>query len=348
MGYVATIGMFDGVHRGHRFVLERVAACAREEGLQSMAITFDHTVRREPVITPLDEKCHLIGAAGIDRVEVLAFTDELKQMTAREFMQQVLRDRLGVVVLLTGYDNRFGHNREEGFDDYVRYGHEMGIDVRSLPPLELSTVDHPLSDQQISPLTSHLSPLISHLSPLTSHLSPLTSHFSPLTSHLSPLISPCVSSTLIRQLLTEGRVDEAAVCLGRCYAISGRVEHGEHMGTALGFPTANLQPTNPQQLIPGEGAYAVRVRLDDGAGLLPGMMNIGRRPTFEGRRQTLEIHIFDLDANLYGRRLTVELVGRLRSERRFDGAEALRQQLQQDAADARRLLALYGSIKTGK
>jgi len=311
MGYVATIGMFDGVHLGHQFVLRRVTACAREEGLQSMAITFDHTVRCEPVLTPLDEKCRLISLAGIDRVEVLAFTDELKRMTAREFMQQVLRDRLGVAVLLTGYDNRFGHNREEGFDDYVRYGHELGIDVRCLPPLNLPANPASSPDQ----------------------------HITSLTSHLSPLTSRAVSSSLIRQLLTEGKVDDAAQCLGRPYAVSGTVEHGEHVGTALGFPTANLLPAHPQQLIPAEGVYAVRVTLDStGERPLPAMMNIGHRPTFGGRRQTLETHIFDLKADLYGQQMQVEFVERLRSERRFDSPEALRSQLRQDAEQARQCL----------
>ena len=129
MGYVATIGMFDGVHLGHQFVLHHVVETAREQGLQSMAITFDQTMPRDQVLTSLSAKRLLLSKTGIDRIEVLQFTDELRQMTAREFMQQVLRDQLDVKILLTGYDNRFGHNREEGFVDYVRYGQELGIEV---------------------------------------------------------------------------------------------------------------------------------------------------------------------------------------------------------------------------
>ena len=134
MGYVATIGMFDGVHLGHQFVLHHVVETAREQGLLSMAITFDQTMPRDQVLTSLDTKRLLLSKTGIDRIEVLQFTDELRQMTAREFMQQVLKEQLDVKILLTGYDNRFGHNREEGFDDYVRYGKELGIEVKSLPP----------------------------------------------------------------------------------------------------------------------------------------------------------------------------------------------------------------------
>ena len=133
-GYVATIGMFDGVHLGHQFVLRHVVDTARETGLQSMAITFDQTMRRDQVLTSLSAKRLLLSKTGVNRIEVLQFTDELRQMTAREFMERVLKEQLDVKILLTGYDNRFGHDRKEGFADYVRYGQELGIEVRALPP----------------------------------------------------------------------------------------------------------------------------------------------------------------------------------------------------------------------
>ena len=172
-GFVATIGMFDGVHLGHQFVLRQMVNLARELGLQPLCITFDHSPRQEQVLTPLDEKTRLIHQMGINHVEVLAFTEELKALTAREFMEKVLRDQMNVRVLLTGYDNRFGHNREEGFDDYVRYGRELGIEVRCLPP----------------------------------------------APGLTPNPSPkgegdVVSSSYIRQLLSDGQVAKATLCLG--------------------------------------------------------------------------------------------------------------------------------------
>ena len=291
-GYVATIGMFDGVHLGHQFVLRHVVEAARKRGLQSMAITFDHPATKGGIVlTPTDDKLLLLSKTGIDRVEVLSFTDELKQMTASQFMQQVLREQLGVSVLLTGYDNRFGHNRTEGFDDYVRYGRELGIEVKSLPPL--------------SP---------------------------PAPS------SNAISSSLIRQLLAEGRVREAADGLGYPYTVVGRVVHGEHIGTRLGFPTANIQPLCDQQLIPAAGVYAVKVRLQHSMTFMHAMMNIGHRPTFDGRNQTLEAHIFQLRENLYGQLLAVSFVERLRDEQRFDTLEALIEQLNNDAQRAQELL----------
>ena len=276
--------MFDGVHRGHQFVLQQVVTTARQRGLLPMAITFDRSPRSELVLTPLPEKLSLLKSAGIDRVEVLPFTEELKAMTARQFMQQVLKERLHVKVLLTGYDNRFGRNREEGFDDYVRYGRELDIDVQALPP------------------------------------------------------KGDVSSSLIRRLLLEGRVAEAAEAMGRLYVLRGHVVHGEHVGTGLGYPTANIVAENACQLLPEAGAYAVMVQIGEEATLRPAMMNIGRRPTFDGQQQTQEVHLLHYDGDLYGQQLAVSFVQRLRDEQRFDSMEALQAQLSHDAQQAEKLL----------
>ena len=283
IGYVATIGMFDGVHRGHQFVLQHVVDEARQRGLQSMAITFDKSGPQ--TLTPLDQKRLLLTKTGIDRIEVLTFNDALKQMTAREFMQQELRDRLGVKVLLTGYDNRFGHNRTEDFDDYVRYGQELGIEVLQLPQ------------------------------------------------------EGEISSSIIRQLVAEGAISKANQLLGNPYTILGSVEHGEHIGTKLGYPTANLVLVDDCQLIPATGVYAVKIRMENSVEWKHGMMNIGMRPTFDGQSQTLEVNVFRLKENLYGQQLQVAFFERLRGEQRFDNIEALKAQLQQDAIEAERILA---------
>ena len=294
MGYVATIGMFDGVHLGHQFVLHHVVETARKQGLLSMAITFDQTMHRDQVLTPLDAKRLLLSKTGVDRIEVLQFTDELRQMTAREFMQQVLKEQLDVKILLTGYDNRFGHNRVEGFDDYVRYGKEMGIEVRCLPPAP----SHGMGMGE----------------------------------------GATVSSSYIRRLLTEGHVGKAFEGLGYPYTILGRVEHGEHVGTQLGFPTANLVLVDNKQLVPAAGAYAVKVRMEHSVEWKHGMMNIGMRPTFDGHKRTLEVHVFRLNEDLYGQQLLVSFIERLREEQRFENVESLISQLQQDAVLAEQIL----------
>ena len=246
-GYVATIGMFDGVHRGHQFVLQHVVDEAQRRGLQSMAITFIKTAPQ--TLTPLGLKRVLLIKTGIDRIEVLTFDDALRQMTARQFMQQVLKEQYGVKVLLIGYDNRFGYNRTEGFDDYVRYGKELGIEVLQLPA------------------------------------------------------AGEISSSIIRQLVADGNVSKANELLGHPYTLAGHVEHGEHIGTKLGFPTANIVVNDATQLIPAVGAYAVKVRLENSMEWKHGMMNIGMRPTFDGHQQTLEVHVFRLKENLYGQQL---------------------------------------------
>lgn len=133
---VATIGFFDGVHMGHRHLIRQVQAAAHAAGCQSMVITFDRhprevlTASQTPfLLTSLEEKLRLLASTEVDRVVILPFSRELSTLSAHDFMQQMLADRLGVRKLVIGYDNRFGHNRTEGFDDYVAYGREMDIEV---------------------------------------------------------------------------------------------------------------------------------------------------------------------------------------------------------------------------
>lgn len=144
---VATIGFFDGVHRGHQFLIANVREEARKAGLPSLVITFDRHPRQvlsqdyQPrLLTTLDRKLQLLSLTGVDNVAVLHFTKEMAALSARDFMQQILRDKLNVRELIIGYDNRFGHNRAEGFDDYVGYGKEIGIQVRQATPFAVGDI----------------------------------------------------------------------------------------------------------------------------------------------------------------------------------------------------------------
>lgn len=292
----ATIGFFDGVHRGHRALLEELKRLAKGHGLLSMVITFAEHPRKvvgtdwQPrLLTTLEEKRRLMDEAGIDRMVVLRFDAAMAGLSAREFMLRVLKGQLGVRMLLTGYDNRFGHDRREGFSDYVAYGREMGIDVRLGQMLSVG--------------------------------------------------EGAVSSSRVRRLLTAGNVGEAAVCLGRRYEMAGCVVHGEQIGRQMGFPTANLEPDDRLKLVPMDGVYAVTAAMEDDGRVLQGLMNIGSRPTFDGHRRTLEVHLLDFGGDIYGRRLRVAFVERLRDELHFDSAESLRLQMEHDKAKARRLFA---------
>ena len=290
---VVTVGFFDGVHRGHRFLVDKVKDMARQAKMASAVITFAAHPRQvlcpdwhPQLLSTLDEKAELLAQTGIDRLVVLPFDTAMAALSAHDFMADVLLRQLNVRKLVIGYDNRFGHRAAgstEGFDDYVRYGREMGITVLPCTPFDSDGVR--------------------------------------------------VSSSQIRQFLQAGDVGLAARCLGRPYQLAGKVVRGNHIGTDLGFPTANLLPSCADKLIPAPGVYAVRVSIDgDSQELLPGMMNIGRRPTFDGDYLTLETHLFHFNANLYGRQMRVSFVRRLRSEIKFDNREALVAQL---AADAR-------------
>lgn len=285
---VATIGSFDGVHRGHQRLISKVLEEARKRDLQSMVITFDKLPRqlfdadfKPQLLSTLDEKERLMSELGIDRLVVLPFTTELAALSAQAFMQQVLNDQLGVKVLVTGYDNRFGHNRSEGFEDYVHYGQEIDMAVIR------GDVERFKNNGN------------------------------------------AVSSSAIRKLLLEGNVTLAAEGLSRYYALTGTVVKGEHIGHKLGFPTANLSLSDTSKLIPATGAYAVWATINGQK--MPAMMNIGMRPTFDGHKQTLEVHIMD-DAigDVYGQQLSVAFVARLRAEQRFDNREALVTQLEAD------------------
>ncbi len=311
----ATIGVFDGVHAGHRQVIKHLVATARFPHLASMVITFDRQPRqlfdpefRPQLLTTQEEKEREIERLGVDFLVVLPFTKEMAQLSARDFMAQILKEKLNVKSLQIGYDNRFGRDRTEGFDDYVRYGQELGINVYQ--GIKLSFQDYDFA----------------------------------------------VCSSNIRSLLADdGDIETATVMLEHPYQLSGKVMPGEHIGHQLGFPTANLQPDDPFKLIPASGVYAVWAQVADqttpsrrllhedaiaysGGEALPAMMNIGTRPTFDGRNRTLEVNIFDFDGDLYGQTVIITFVARLREERKFESPEALMAQLKEDQEQAKTIL----------
>ena len=295
----ATIGVFDGVHAGHRQVIKRLISDSQSHHLASMVITFDRQPRqlfdpyfRPQLLTTQREKERELERLGIDYLVVLPFTKEIASLSAYEFMWKILKEKLNVKLLITGYDNRFGHDRTEGFEDYVRYGEELGI--RAHRGIELSIQDY---DVSVS------------------------------------------SSSVRWLLSEKGEVDTAAVLLGHYYQLTGKVMPGEHIGHQLGFPTANLQPDDPFKLIPASGAYAVKATIGDHQEQWPAMMNIGTRPTFDGNSRTLEVNIIDFDGDLYGQTITIDFVARLREERHFDSPEALVAQLHKDKALTMELFA---------
>lgn len=285
---IATIGFFDGVHLGHCHVINMIKKVAEVKGLKTCVITFDRYPRQvvQPewcpeMLTTLEEKTQLLKATGIDRCEVLHFDRKLASLSARDFMLQILKERLRVTHLVTGYDNRFGHNRSEGFEDYVRYGKKIGIEVTRAEELTMGSTH--------------------------------------------------VSSSSIRRMLKEGKIEEATMCLGHEYRITGTVVAGEHIGRTIGFPTANILPDDSSKLIPANGVYAVDVWSEpEGISCRRAMLNIGTRPTFNGKSTTIEVHIPNFASDLYGKTLTISLISKIREERRFHSPEELVEQLNKD------------------
>ena len=219
---VATIGFFDGVHKGHQFLLHQVMEEAKKLGGNAMCVTFDcaprmvveQTKGRElsmQLLTTQTEKTLLLHQVGIEDVKMLHFTPEMVKMSAYVFMDKVLKQTMDVGVLVIGYDHRFGHNREEGFEDYVRYGEKLGIQVVQAQAYEEDFIT--------------------------------------------------VSSSLIRETLLQGRIADSRKLLGYDYFIDGVVVNGFKVGRKLGYPTANIEvPT--EKLIPCDGVYAVKAELE--------------------------------------------------------------------------------------
>lgn len=353
---VATIGFFDGVHRGHRYLIDKVMEMAHAHAQQSMVITFDRHPRevlqsdyQPQMLTTLNTKLRLLRETGVDRVEVLHFTRELAALSAREFMAQVLKERLGVTTLVIGYDHRFGHNRAEGFDDYVRYGKELGIEVVQNSELTiLAEPCPPVSYSSEAPVASS-----SEAPNASSEVASSVKESSSSACSFAEKLGKHVSSSAIRRLLKEGNVSRANLFLDRPYTITGCVTHGFAEGRKMGFPTANLDTTGYPLLIPANGVYGVWVKIGcadavmgkcevpNHDGWLPAMLNIGTRPTFDGSTTTIEANIFDFNDDIYGQPMTIAFCFRLRNEQRFDSVEALENQLHKDRKEVEKMLTAF-------
>lgn len=291
----ATIGNFDGVHRGHQELLRRTVECARAKGLPAVVITFDpHPAALFTAYPPrmlcTREYClELLEQAGVDAVLLMPFTRELAEQTAEWFCRRVLQDELGVSDLFVGYDFRLGCDQAgaERMRDFGSY-----------------------SLTQVQAVLDEGAP---------------------------------ISSTRIRQALSEGRLDEANRLLGRAFSVRGEVVHGAGRGgPLLGVPTANLD-VGDTQAMPVPAIYATSARLLDGPeeerGWRMSVTSFCKNPTFGGTHLTLETHILDFSGDIYGRQLEVRFVAELRKERRFNGLDALIAQLKADM-EARRPLPL--------
>lgn len=295
---VVTIGNFDGVHKGHQALLHQVIEMADEINGTSIAITFDpHPLRAlgissPPMITRHDQKIELIEESEIDVLLCLPFDKTFSSISAHDFIQEVLVNKIGMKGIVIGADYSFGKGREGNISLLQSEGKRIGFET---------VVSKWINDTETG--------------------------------------VERISSTRIRELVMEGRVDQAIRHLGRHYQIRGKVIKGrERGGSQLGFPTANIKLHD--ELCPKLGVYAVNVETIHGN--FQGVANIGFSPTFGDEMFTIEVHILDFDENLYDTRIRVNMVARLRDEKKFSGIDQLSAQIKKDVQIAKDILNKNG------
>lgn len=310
-GCVATIGNFDGVHKGHQSVIRLLRKKADELGLPAVVIVFEPQpleffkgAEAPARILSFRDKFDALKHYGVDAVFCLKFDETLSRFGAGEFVSKVLVDHLHIRHLVVGDDFRFGSDRAGDFNFLVDSGAKLGFSVENTPT---EIVSGPHEAIEGSPEVE------------------------------GSTASARVSSTRIRQALADGHFELVERLVGRPYEISGRVLHGQKLGRTLGFATANL--ALKRRNIALQGVYAVRVCLSDGRDLR-GVANIGVKPTVGDFKANLEVHLFDFEGDLYGQRLRVRLVAKIRDEQKFSGLDELKQRIALDAEQARTILAL--------
>lgn len=282
-----TIGTFDGVHVGHRKILERLVNNAKENGQLAIVLTFfphprmvlqkDTEIR---LIDTLKEKEILLEKLGVDVLVVHPFSRVFSRQSADTFIRDILVNRFKTAHLIIGYDHRFGRNREATVEDLVAAGDTYGFSVEKIEAQEIESVN--------------------------------------------------VSSTKIRTALEKGEIKMASKFLNRSFQITGMVIQGEGIGKTIAFPTANLSIEESYKLLPADGVYFVSSQLDNRC--VYGMMNIGFRPTLNGSQRTQEVHFFEYEGNLYGQKISVNLIEEIRPEKKFISLDELKKQLQVDRA----------------
>lgn len=285
---ILTVGTFDGVHLGHKYILNELTNGAKLNSCSSSLVTFDPHPKlvlekyggdNKKVLTTLDEKLELLNNFGIERVVVVEFTKDFANIRSEDFIEKVLYQKIGFSEVLIGYDHAFGKDREGSVSVLNKFSNKLGFKVRELSEF---TDDRDLN----------------------------------------------YKSSNIRSLLRNGDVVQAAKLLGRPYSLSGCVIHGEGRGKDLAYPTANLLQMK-DKLVPGTGVYAVTVEVD--CCKYQGMMNIGIRPTFgAGKSETLEVHLFDFEQNIYGETVRINFVNKIRDEQKFKNSNELISQLNKD------------------
>jgi riboflavin kinase/FMN adenylyltransferase len=294
---VITIGIFDGVHRGHMFLLNEMKKQAEEFGGETVVLTlWPHprlVLNKNPdalrYLTSINEKSFLLEKYGIDHLVIIPFTKEFSALSSCHFVEEYLVKKLRLKKLIVGFNHKFGRNREGDYENLKECAKNFKFELERLSPV---TID----DEKIS-------------------------------------------SSMIRELLLEGKLKKANEYLGYDFFVKGKVVEGNKLGRKLGFPTANIQSDDEHKLIPRSGVYAVQVEIY--GRFINGMLNIGFRPTVntDKEQRSVEVHLFDFNEDIYGSEITLYFRKFMREEKKFESLEHLRNQLVIDKEDAIELLA---------
>lgn len=297
---VLTLGVFDGLHLGHQLVMRTVVERAHELNAVPTVITFDphpravlHPESAPPLLQTLDQKVEGFGVLGIQQTIVVRFTEEFSMISARDFLRDVVKERLQAKEVYLGKGFAFGHNREGNIDLLTRVGSELGFVAGEVPEIRLR--------------------------------------------------GRRVSSSRIRELLAQGKVNLARRMLGRPYGVEGLVERGAERGHQLGFPTANLHPHN--RVIPRNGVYVTGTLIE--GQWHRSVTNLGVRPTFGVEKEpSVETFVMNWAGDLYGDVVRVRFLRRLRDERKFGSIEELKAQIEKDVARAQSYFERAGARHT--
>ena len=294
---VAAIGIFDGMHIGHKRVVNRVLR-AYGAGRDRVVVTFDPHPRN--VLNPkktlqrimsLEHRLHILRKMGVDAVIVVRFSEHIARMSPEEFVRKIIIGGIGARTVYVGDNFHFGKKKKGSIKTFREIGKLCGVDVHSVQPIRKN--------------------------------------------------NRIISSTWVRRLVSAGKLVEAEALLRRPVSVLGTVVGGDERGRTLGFPTANIDPHH--EVIPPPGVYAVK--LDINERIYDGVLNIGFKPTFYGRKLKkrkephIEVHVFDFKGNLYGLALEIFFIEKLRNEKKFRNEEALKDQIQADEEHAKHFLS---------
>ncbi|SCY00709.1 riboflavin kinase / FMN adenylyltransferase [Flavobacterium anhuiense] len=295
---ILTLGTFDGVHIGHKKILERITKNTENGKYESLVLTFfphPRMVLQEKseirLLNTIDEKIKLLEATGIENLVVHPFNESFSRLTAEEFVRTILVEKFQIQKIIIGHDHRFGRNRTANIDDLIAFGIEYGFEVEQISAEEIQDVS--------------------------------------------------VSSTKIRKALNEGNMTLANEYLGYSYFLNGTIVKGKQLGRTIGFPTANIHIEEDYKLIPKIGVYVVRAVVNNET--VFGMMNIGFNPTVNGEKQTIEVHLFNFDKDIYDQNIEVSLLHYIREEQKFSSVDALKAQLDLDKINS--LAFINSSLK---